>query len=40
MFMGDNALVQCNASNIIDIKNLIKLCESDYVGAPVNKYKI
>jgi hypothetical protein len=35
--MGDNALIQCNKSEIIDIKNLIGLCQTDYDGAPVNK---
>ncbi len=35
--MGDDALIQCNQSNIIDIKNLITLCELDYDGAPVIK---
>ena len=37
--MGDNALIQCNESNIIDIENLIELCVKDYVGVPVTKNK-
>ena len=36
-FMSDIALIQCNQSKIIDIENLITLCELDYDGAPVIK---
>ncbi len=37
MFLSDNALISCNTSNIININNLISLCELDYEVAPVNK---
>jgi hypothetical protein len=36
MFLSDNALISCNTSNIINITNLIALCELDYEVAPVN----
>jgi hypothetical protein len=35
MFMSDSALVACNMSNIININELIGLCELDYDVAPV-----
>ena len=38
-FMSDNALIQCDASSIIDIDNLIGLCELDYDVAPVINLK-
>jgi hypothetical protein len=37
MFLSDNALISCNQSEIIDINNLIGLCELDYDVAPVLK---
>ena len=35
MLLSDAALISCNQSEIIDINNLIDLCELDYDVAPV-----
>ena len=37
MLLSDSALVACNTSNIININELIGLCELDYDVAPVTK---
>ena len=37
MFMDDSALVSCSTSGIIDISQLITLCELDYNASPVIK---
>ena len=36
LLQGDSAILNCNSSGIIDLDQLIGLCELDYESDPVN----